>query len=164
MSDTQNSKVHSEENNCSNPTTEKYEWGCAPQKIKVPPNITWQFWVVKSCCTTVGETVSDQFNSGFNLGLEGCAAIFYPIMIVGLLIQFNLDRYYRGLYWFNVVIMSICGTIATDGLYDNEGINDWIQFLMWGFCTICSFALWYKVEGTIDIHSINTFRREAFYW
>ena len=81
-----------------------------------------------------------------------------------MIIQFNLSTYIRELYWFNVIVMSICGTIATDGLYDDEGIDDWIQVIMWGFCMTVSFGLWYYIEGTIDIHSINTFRREAFYW
>jgi len=29
---------------------------------------------------------------------------------------------------------------------------------------VISFGAWYKVEGTLDIHSINTYRRETFYW
>jgi uncharacterized membrane-anchored protein len=120
--------------------------------------------VMKSCCTTVGETVSDYFDVNLGLGLGGAAYVFYPILLAGLCLQFYLDRYYPALYWFNVVFMSICGTIATDGLHDNLGLELWIEciiFLVFDVLLILHLV-YCKVEETIDIHS--TPRREIFYW
>jgi uncharacterized membrane-anchored protein len=130
----------------------------------VPSIITWQFWVAKCCCTTVGETVSDYFNVNIGLGLGGAAYVFFPIMLVSLSLGFWVDRYYPYLYWFNVIMMSICGTIATDGLHDNLGVELWIECIVFLFLMCSSFGVWYYVEKTIDIHDICTPRREMFYW
>ncbi len=35
---------------------------------------------------------------------------------------------------------------------------------MWGTVLIAIFVVWYRVEGTLSIHSITTQRRECFYW
>jgi uncharacterized membrane-anchored protein len=79
-------------------------------------------------------------------------------------LQFWLPRYVPYVYWLAVIFMSICGTIFTDGLHDDLGVELWIECIVFFVLMVVSFALWYKVEGTLDVHSINTVRREAFYW
>eukprot|EP00299_Pterocystis_sp_00344_P000375 c10110_g3_i1.p1 GENE.c10110_g3_i1~~c10110_g3_i1.p1 ORF type:complete len:209 (+),score=28.19 c10110_g3_i1:125-751(+) len=74
-----------------------------------------------------------------------------------------------------MVLMSICGclflfenvtcrTIFTDGLHDDLGLELWIEIIVFGFLTAFSFFVWFRFEGTLDIHSIYTLRREGFYW
>jgi hypothetical protein len=50
------------------------------------------------------------------------------------------------------------------GLYDNLGLELWIQIIMFSFFMFACFYTWYRVEGTLAVHSINTSRREVFYW
>lgn len=133
------------------------------RRCKVP-QVTKIFWVIKCACTTVGETLSDTFNVDLNFGLGGAAGLFFPILALLLLLQFRARQYHPLLYWICVIFMSICGTIGTDGLHDDAGIENWIQIIMWGTLMTGTFYAWYRVEGTIDIHSIDTIRREMFYW
>jgi len=117
----------------------------------------------------VGETISDFFNtltdpSANGSGLGYCAIIFFPLLFLTLLVQIRQKTYVPAVYWTAIVLMSICGTIFTDGLYDNLGLELWIQIIMFSFVMFACFYTWYRVEGTLAVHSINTSRREVFYW
>jgi len=128
------------------------------------PQITIPFWVIKCCATTVGETISDAFNDGLGFGLGYTALLFYPLLIASLLLEFRIPVYVPGIYWFNVILMSICGTIFTDGLHDNLGLELWIEVIIFTFLMSASFYAWYRSEGTLDIHSVYTFKRLGYYW
>jgi len=132
--------------------------------VKVPQRITMFFWLTKSCATTVGETLSDFFNTGLGFGLGGAAALFFPLLLLNLVVQFYYPKYIPAVYWLAVVFMSICGTIMTDGLHDNLGVELWIEVIVFFFLMCACFAVWYRNEGTLDIHSINSWKREAYYW
>ena len=112
----------------------------------------------------MGETVSDYFNVNLNFGLGGAAALFYPLLFVNLCLQFYLPRYVPYVYWLAVIFMSICGTIFTDGLHDDLGVELWIECIVFFVLMSASFGWWYYVERDLDVHSINTLRKEAFYW
>jgi uncharacterized membrane-anchored protein len=131
--------------------------------IKVP-QVTLAFWIIKCCATTVGETLSDYFAETLALGLGIAAAIFFPILLALLIWQFYTDKYVPPIYWLCVVFMSICGTIFTDGLHDDLGVELWIEVIVFSFLVCVNFMLWYYYEGTLDIHSIKTFRTEFFFW
>ncbi|KAJ1409272.1 putative integral membrane protein [Ochromonadaceae sp. CCMP2298] len=139
------------------------------QSICKVPEVTAYFWICKVCATTVGETISDFFNtltdpSANGSGLGYCAIIFFPLLFLTLLVQIRQKTYVPAVYWTAIVLMSICGTIFTDGLYDNLGLELWIQIIMFSFVMFACFYTWYRVEGTLAVHSINTSRREVFYW
>jgi hypothetical protein len=44
------------------------------------------------------------------------------------------------------------------------GISLWVTSALFAVALAITFAIWYRSEGTLSIHSIVTFRREAFYW
>jgi uncharacterized membrane-anchored protein len=140
------------------------EWGTAELRTCKVPQITWVFWIIKCCCTTVGESLSDYFNVDLGFGLGGAAALFFPLLVLNLVVQFGLRFYNPSTYWCAVVLMSICGTIWTDGLHDNLGAQNSILVACFAPILLLVFYLWYRTEGTLDVHSINTFRREAWYW
>jgi uncharacterized membrane-anchored protein len=131
---------------------------------KVPSKITLFFWIVKCCATTVGETLSDYFNVNLGLGLGGAAGLFFPLLLINLCVQFWYPKYQPPIYWLAVVLMSVCGTIFTDGFHDNLGVELWIEIVVFFFLMCCAFGAWYRSEGSLDIHGINTPRRECFYW
>lgn len=60
--------------------------------------------------------------------------------------------------------MSICGTIFTDGLHDEQNVELYIEIIMFFVLMCASFGAWYISEKTLDVHSIFTYKREAFYW
>ena len=168
-------------------------------KMKVP-QITMFFWIIKVCCTTVGETFADYLTNHVDWHLSSADAnstdalnissvgnesnstdtgaedttnplneavtvgVFGGILIAILIVQFCLRRYYAVVYWLAVVFMSIEGTLVTDNLTDNLGVELWKTTLIFAAALAVTFGTWYFFERTLDIHSITTLRREAWYW
>ncbi len=128
------------------------------------PEITLFFWVIKILCTTVGETGADFLNTKLNLGLDGVTLIIGTMLAVTLIFQFKSKKYVPGIYWLAVVLISIVGTLITDNLTDNLGIPLMYTTIIFTIVLSIVFAVWYKKEKTLSIHTIITTRREAFYW
>ena len=128
------------------------------------PEITLFFWIIKVLCTTVGETGADFLNTKMNLGLDGVTIIIGAMLAVTLFFQFRLKKYVPGIYWLAVVLISIVGTLITDNLTDNLGVSLTVSTIAFAIVLSIVFAVWYKKEKTLSIHTIFTSRREAFYW
>jgi uncharacterized membrane-anchored protein len=128
------------------------------------PEITLFFWVIKILCTTVGETGADFLNTKLNLGLDGVTLIIGTMLVVTLIFQFKSKKYVPGIYWLAVVLISIVGTLITDNLTDTLGIPLMYTTIIFTIMLSIVFAVWYKKEKTLSIHTIITTRREVFYW
>ena len=128
------------------------------------PEITLFFWIIKVLCTTVGETAADFLNTRFNLGLTGTSLVMGGLLVVAMIFQFREKKYLPGLYWLCVVLISIVGTLITDNLTDNFHLPLETATAIFGFLLAMTFAAWFVVEKTLSMHTIYTFRREAFYW
>jgi uncharacterized membrane-anchored protein len=132
--------------------------------IKVP-QVTIYFWVIKVCCTTVGETFSDFMVTGApSMGLPLGCLMFGGILIAALALQFRVERYFPVVYWFAVVLTSIEGTLITDNMTDNIGVPLWLSSLVFAVALALVFLGWYRSEGTLDIHSVDHWKRESWYW
>jgi uncharacterized membrane-anchored protein len=129
---------------------------------KVPEVTAW-FWVIKILSTTVGETAAD-FLSGLGLGLSGTTVVMTAAFLVCLVVQFRTRRYVPAVYWLTVVLVSVVGTLITDNLTDSLGVPLEVSTAVFAVALAGTFAAWYASERTLSIHSIVTFRREAFYW
>ena len=128
------------------------------------PEITIFFWIIKVLCTTIGETAADFLNTSFNLGLTGTSLVMGSFLIIALFFQFRSKKYIPSIYWLAVVLISIVGTLITDNLTDNFGVSLEITTIIFTVALAVIFALWYRSEKTLSIHTIYTRRREAFYW
>jgi uncharacterized membrane-anchored protein len=128
------------------------------------PEVTLYFWIIKILCTTVGETAADLMNEELGLGLTNTTYIMSAALFAILIAQFRSRKYIPGVYWLAVVLISIVGTLITDNLVDNAGVE--LQTTTYVFSAILAlvFAVWYWVERTLSVHTIVTSRREAFYW
>jgi len=84
--------------------------------------------------------------------------------MIALFFQFKAKKYIPAIYWLNVVLVSIFGTLVTDNWTDNLGIPLEVSTTVLSIALALVFALWFFVEGTLSIHSIYTRRRESFYW
>jgi uncharacterized membrane-anchored protein len=56
------------------------------------------------------------------------------------------------------------GTLITDNLTDALGVPLEASTAVFAVALAVTFVVWYRSERTLSIHSIVTFRREAFYW
>jgi len=126
------------------------------------PEITVYFWIIKVLTTGMGETTSDYLVRQINpiiavaLGAVG--------LVVALVLQFSARRYVAWVYWLAVVMVAIFGTMAADVLHIGLGIPYLVSTVFFTIVLAVIFAVWYKTENTLSIHSINTPRREIFYW
>src|ERR1700712_502334 len=74
------------------------------------PEVTLYFWIIKIMCTTVGETAADYLNDNLGFGLTKTTYATGALLIVLLFFQFRARRYIPGIYWLNVVVISVFGT------------------------------------------------------
>jgi uncharacterized membrane-anchored protein len=128
------------------------------------PEVTLFFWIIKILCTTVGETAADYLNGTLNFGLTNTTYVASVLLATILFFQLNARKYIPGIYWSAVVVISVVGTLITDNLTDNAGIALTVTTPIFAAALAIVFALWYRSEKTLSIHSITTTRREAFYW
>jgi len=128
------------------------------------PEVTGSFWIIKVLATTVGETLADYLSVNLKLGLSVTSYVMSAVLLIALLNQFRLKRYVPVSYWIVVVLMSITGTLITDRLVDELGVSLTTINIVFSVVLSAVFWLWYSNEKTLAMHSINTAKRELFYW
>lgn len=128
------------------------------------PAVTLYFWIIKMMATTVGETAADFLAINFNLGLLVTSLIMSTFLIVALWNQFRLKRYVPVSYWVVVVLLSIVGTLVTDLMVDNLGVGLLSATVGFSILLAIVFATWYASEHSLAMHSVQTAKREGFYW
>ncbi len=125
------------------------------------PEITAIFWVLKLLTTGMGEAMSDAMGQK-NVPIAAAVGIFG--MGLALWLQLRQREYRAPYYWFAVMMVAVFGTMAADGIHDGAGIGYTVTTPLFAAITALIFWRWYRSEGTLSIHSINTRRRERFYW
>ncbi len=134
------------------------------QILNKVPEITLHFWIIKILCTTIGETAADFLNTNLNFGLTNTTYAMGTVLLIVLFFQFKAKKYLPAIYWLAVVLLSVVGTLITDNLTDNFGIALTTTSIIFAVALAAVFILWYRSEETLSIHSINTTKRETFYW
>lgn len=130
--------------------------------LRKVPEITIFFWIVKLLTTAMGESTSDFLVFRINpyvavtLGAAG--------FIAALWLQFSARRYVPWIYWLAVAMVAIFGTMAADVLHIQLGVPYVVSTIFFAAALAVVFVVWQKSERTLSIHSINTRRRELFYW
>jgi uncharacterized membrane-anchored protein len=126
------------------------------------PEVTIYFWIVKLLSTAMGESTSDYLVFHINPYI---AVAFGGIgLVVSLILQLSVRRYIAWIYWLAVVMVAIFGTMAADVLHVVLGIPYLVSTVFFLVVLAVVFVAWYASEKTLSIHSINTRRREMFYW
>jgi uncharacterized membrane-anchored protein len=128
------------------------------------PEVTAIFWVIKVLSTTVGETGADYLAVHVGLGASTTAVIMVCLLVLALALQLRARNYIPWIYWLTVVLVSVVGTQITDLLTDKLEISLYISTSAFAIALAAIFAIWYRVERTLSIHTIVTTRRELFYW
>jgi Repeat of Unknown Function (DUF347) len=63
-----------------------------------------------------------------------------------------------------VAMVAVFGTMVADAMHVGLGIPYKVSVSLFAVTLAVIFVIWYRVEGTLSIHSIVTPRRELFYW
>ena len=132
-----------------------------PILVKVP-EITLIFWVLKLLTTGMGEAMSD-FLGQNSVPLAAAVGILRPASSRCACSSASRNTA-PAYYWFAVMMVAVFGTMAADAIKDGAGIPYSVTTPAFALIVAAVFALWYRSEGTLSIHSIDTRRRECFYW
>jgi uncharacterized membrane-anchored protein len=136
-----------------------------PTAVKVPLQITALFWVIKIVSTAMGEALADWLDGNANIALAALGALAaLAALVLALRLQFRATRYRTAVYWLAVAMVATFGTMAADGLHQFLGAPYWSTTLFYAAILALVFWRWWAREGTLSIHSIDTRRREKFYW
>jgi uncharacterized membrane-anchored protein len=119
------------------------------------------FWILKVLTTGMGEAMSD-FLGQHSVPIAGAIGILG--LAFALWLQLRTRRYQAGVYWFTVMMVAVFGTMAADGVHDGASIPYSVTTPIFALVVAAVFFFWYRSEGTLSIHSINTRRRELYYW
>ena len=134
------------------------------QMLNKVPQLTIYFWIIKIMATTVGETIADMLAVKLNLGLVLASGVVGAMLLIALFVQFRSRKYLPSFYWMAVVLISVAGTLITDSLVDKLGVPLWVTTGVFTVALCLTFVAWYAVEKSLSVHTIQTTRRELFYW
>ena len=133
-----------------------------PARALRVPEITAFFWIAKGLSTALGESASDYLVG--TLSPIPAVLLGFVAFVVSLAVQFAMRRYRAWAYWCTVVMVGVFGTMAADVLHVGFGVPYTLSALLYGIVLFAVYLLWYRVERTLSVHSIDTPRRELFYW
>jgi uncharacterized membrane-anchored protein len=134
----------------------------AAQAARKVPEITAIFWLAKLLTTAMGEATSDFLANTISPYLA--VMIGFVVFAFALWLQFRTSRYVPWVYWFAVAMVAVFGTMAADVLHKQFGIPYGITTPFFAISLAIVFYVWRKVERSLSIHTINSPRREMFYW
>jgi uncharacterized membrane-anchored protein len=139
----------------------EFPLGSAINKV---PETTAIFWGIKIMSTTVGETIADFLAVDAGLGQTITRLIMATLLALALIVQFRKRAYTPWTYWLTVVLISVVGTQVTDMFTDLLGVSLYISTFVFLVALALVFQRWYKKEGTLSIHKVDSPKREAYYW
>lgn len=136
--------------------------GPVPRGALRVPEITVYFWVIKGLSTALGESTSDYSVHAMPPVLA--VLIGFAGFLIALAIQLSRRRYVAGAYWLAVVGVGVFGTMAADVLHVGFHVPYIDSSVLYAIVLAAVFISWERTERTLSIHSIDTPRRELFYW
>jgi uncharacterized membrane-anchored protein len=134
----------------------------SPGALRVP-EVAVVFWVVKLLSTAMGESTSDALVNS-SLGAPVAVVLGFAAFLAALSIQFRQARYRAWSYWLAVCGVGVFGTMAADVMHVALHVPYTASSIFYAALLAAVFASWSRVENTLSIHSIDTPRREGFYW
>jgi uncharacterized membrane-anchored protein len=125
------------------------------------PEILAVFWLLKLLSTGIGEVVSDYAGS---VSTTYGAIIITVGFALAMWLQLRQPTYRAAYYWTAVLAVAVFGTMVADGIHGDVGLGYAVTTPLFALITALIFLWWYRSEGTLSIHTIDTPRRERFYW
>lgn len=126
------------------------------------PEITAYFWIIKGLSTAMGESTSDYLVHVMNPVLA--VGIGFVGFLAALALQLSVRRYLAWTYWLAVVMVGVFGTMAADVLHVGFHVPYAFSSALYAIALAAVFVTWQRTERTLSIHTIDTLRRELFYW
>ena len=135
--------------------------GKAADKV---PAITLSFWIIKILCTTLGETGGDAVTMTWKLGYLIGTIIFFSLLALLIVFQTRAKKFHPALYWTTIIASTTAGTTMADYADRSLGLGYTGGSLILLSSLLLTLCLWYWACGSISFSSINTPKKEIFYW
>lgn len=128
------------------------------------PAITFAFWVMKICATTLGETAGDLLSMTLDVGYALSTLILLTAFAATLAAQLRTRRFHPFLYWSVILSTSTAGTTMSDFMDRTAGLGYTTGTTILLGALLAVLATWKLAEGSLAVTGIRTRRAEIFYW
>jgi len=126
--------------------------------------VTFYFWIMKICATTLGETAGDLVSMTLNVGYALSSIILLSLFLGTLAMQLLSRRFYPVLYWSVILTTSTAGTTMSDYMDRTLGLGYAKGSVILITCLAVVLAVWRVSEKTLSVSNIHTTKAELFYW
>ena len=126
--------------------------------------VTFAFWLMKICATTLGETAGDLLSMTLDVGYAVSSLVLLGLFLVSLAAQLRSTRFHPWLYWTVILTTSTAGTTVSDFMDRTLGLGYAKGSLILMTCLVAVLIVWRLSEGTLSVSSITSRRAELFYW
>lgn len=126
--------------------------------------VTFSFWIMKICATTLGETGGDLFSMTLNVGYAMSSMIFISLFFISLFAQLKSEKFNPWLYWTVILTTSTAGTTISDLMDRTLHFGYAKGSLILITCLIVVLTTWFINEKSLSVSNIQTTKSEIFYW
>ena len=126
--------------------------------------VTFLFWIIKICATTLGETAGDLLSMTLDVGYGLSSIILIGLFLATLVAQLRSERFRPALYWSVVLTTSTAGTTMSDYMDRTLGLGYAAGSAILVTCLALVLLAWRLTEKSLSVSSIRTTRAELFYW
>lgn len=128
------------------------------------PQITFLFWIMKICATTLGETAGDLLSMTLKVGYAISSVILISLFLISLITQLLSKKFNPVLYWTVILTTSTAGTTMSDYMDRTLGLGYALGSLILVSILIIVLIVWRLTEKSLSVTNIKSFRAEVFYW
>jgi uncharacterized membrane-anchored protein len=126
--------------------------------------VTFFFWIMKICATTLGETAGDLLSMTMNVGYAVSSIILISLFLISVVVQLKSTRFHPVLFWTVILTTSTAGTTMSDFMDRTMGLGYAKGSLILIACLLVVLAAWRFSEKTLSVSNIRTTKAELFYW
>lgn len=126
--------------------------------------VTFSFWIIKICATTLGETAGDLLSMTLNVGYGVSSLILIGLFLVSVIAQLISKNFHPVLYWTVILATSTAGTTMSDFMDRTLGLGYAKGSLILATCLLIVLAIWRFSEKSLSVSNIQTTKAELFYW
>jgi uncharacterized membrane-anchored protein len=128
------------------------------------PEVTFVFWLIKICATTLGETGGDALSMTLQFGYAISTAIFFGIFLATVTAQVSARSFHRFRYWAVTVTTTTVGTKMSDYLTRTAGLGYLKSSLLLFALVLLVLGVWFFTLGSVSVSRITNRKAECFYW
>jgi uncharacterized membrane-anchored protein len=149
--------------NSESQKSQLHEDGIAPTAGKVA-TVTFAFWIMKICATTLGETGGDMLSMTMNVGYLVSSLILISLFLIALILQLRAKSFHPVLYWTVILATSTAGTTISDFMDRSLSLGYAVGSSILVGLLIVILIVWRLNVGSISVDRIRSRKVEVFYW